>query len=165
MCLQTCDMEDEFPMASRKMRQVPCGDCWTKSLGLARHEKPGAFSRVKRMPIVCFLYQTMCHVCYVVLCAMGAENTPVPTPKVQMQSHLCPVRLSGRDKRMRSSSCYEKHLSIRALSLLVQRKRRHSLLSVQEKCSQSTVTFSATFSSRSQASVQLNFTIPPITQR
>src|SRR6266516_7813068 len=100
-------------MASWKMRQVPCGDCSTKVIAWRATRTRRVFT-CEEVPIVCFLYQTMCHECYVVLCAMRAENTPVPIQKVQMQSHLCPVRLIGHDKRMRSSSCYGKHLSIRA---------------------------------------------------
>ena len=124
MCLQTGEMEDQFQW------QVPCGGWSTKSFAWRDTRTPRVFT-CKEAPIVFFLYQTIiCHECYIVLRAMRAENTPVPTTKVQMQSHCLlhvTVRLIGRDKRMRSSSCYVKHLSIRALSLLVRRKRRVTL--------------------------------------
>ena len=112
------------PTDLRNGRPVPSGKLENASSSLRREldeviawrdTRTRTFSRGKKLSIVLFLYQTICHECYVVLHATRAENTLQSNHEGGRDANsLCLlhviVRFIGRDARMRSSLFCVKYL-------------------------------------------------------
>jgi hypothetical protein len=137
---------------------------------LARHESLRVFTweRSADRPF----FSTRQYVMNATLCCMKREQSILRSnheggrdAKSLCRLHVI-VRFIGRNKRMRGSLFRVKYLEIRALSLLVRRKRCHpSPLSTGEFTVNSTSQQPPRQDRKRLFSVQANFTIPPLTQR